>query len=690
MSTNYSGDSLLGMFLFETTQLLEQLEENILDSEDTANYTQDDINEIFRIMHTIKGSAAMMQYHNISKLAHALEDLFDFLRAEEEVDIDYTALSDLVFANVDFINDQVRKIEAGATEDDDATDLINENRAFLERIKGGKTPDTAKDGKMTIELDPSPTSDNSKSDKETQHAFTYKARIHFSDGSEMENIRAFSIINNLDEIAEDIHHVPEDLMVAEAADVIKQDGFNFTFKSNYSYVDVHQLLMQTVFLKELELEQLDNLDKAKDEEEKSTSETKKESKEVTKKQDKASPRPQAQRQRPAIKHQSIISVPVDKLDKLMDLMGEFVIAEAMVTQNPDLEGLELDNFDKAARQLNKITNELQDIVMSIRMVPLSATFNKMKRIVRDMSKSLDKEVTLNITGEETEVDKNIIEHISDPLMHLVRNALDHGLESAEDRVKAGKEPVGNISLEAKNVGSDVLIIVRDDGKGIKKESIIAKAREKGLLKRPPETMSDKEIYNLILLPGFSTNENVTEYSGRGVGMDVVAKGIEAIGGFVYIDSIENAGTAITMKIPLTLAIVDGMNVRVGGSIYTIPTINIREFFEPNLKDIITDPDKNEMVMVRGECFPILRLHKAYNVETEVTNFEDGIFIIVQHDKDAICVFVDKLIGQQQIVVKSLPEYIKRRKNIKGLAGCTLLGDGSISLILDVAGLDDLL
>ncbi|NMB44513.1 MAG: chemotaxis protein CheA, partial [Clostridiales bacterium] len=350
----------------------------------------------------------------------------------------------------------------------------------------------------------------------------------------------------------------------------------------------------------------------------------------------------------------------------------------------------LDNFDKAARQLNKITNELQDIVMSIRMVPLSATFNKMKRIVRDMSKSLDKEVTLNITGEETEVDKNIIEHISDPLMHLVRNALDHGLESAEDRVKAGKEPVGNISLEAKNVGSDVLIIVRDDGKGIKKESIIAKAREKGLLKRPPETMSDKEIYNLILLPGFSTNENVTEYSGRGVGMDVVAKGIEAIGGFVYIDSIENAGTAITMKIPLTLAIVDGMNVRVGGSIYTIPTINIREFFEPNLKDIITDPDKNEMVMVRGECFPILRLHKAYNVETEVTNFEDGIFIIVQHDKDAICVFVDKLIGQQQIVVKSLPEYIKRRKNIKGLAGCTLLGDGSISLILDVAGLDDLL
>ena len=217
--------------------------------------------------------------------------------------------------NVDFINDQVRKIEAGATEDDDATDLINENRAFLERIKGGKTPDTAKDGKMTIELDPSPTSDNSKSDKETQHAFIYKARIHFSDGSEMENIRAFSIINNLDEIAEDIHHVPEDLMVAEAADVIKQDGFNFTFKSNYSYVDVHQLLMQTVFLKELELEQLIILTRQKMKKKKSTSETKKKARKLLKSKIKQvldhKPKDKGQQL-----HQSIISVPVDKLISL--------------------------------------------------------------------------------------------------------------------------------------------------------------------------------------------------------------------------------------------------------------------------------------------------------------------------------------------------------------------------------------
>ena len=663
MSINYSGDSLLGMFLFETTQLLEQLEENILNSENKAKYTQDDINEIFRIMHTIKGSAAMMQFNNISKLAHSLEDLFDFLRDGESANIDYSALSDLVFENVDFINDQVGRIEAGATEDEDASDLINSNREYLNFINNGDLSENIKDNDATD------TQDEKRGNKE--YTYLYKAVIHFSEGCKMENIRAFAVINNLDEIAGEIHHNPEELMEPEASEIIKEDGFEFIFKSDYSYVDVHQLLIQTVFLKELELEQVENVAHEpiiyKD-----TSKS------------------QSQTQRPAVQHQSIVSVPVDKLDQLMDIMGEFVIAEAMVTQNPDLEGLELNNFEKAARQLNKITNELQDIVMSIRMVPLSATFNKMKRLVRDMKKSLDKEVNLAILGEETEVDKNIIEHISDPLMHLVRNALDHGLESIEERKKAGKKAVGNITLEAKNAGSDVLIIVKDDGKGIKKENIIAKAKERGLLKRPEDTMSDKEIYNLILLPGFSTKANVTEYSGRGVGMDVVTKSIEAIGGSVSIDSRVNEGTTFTMKLPLTLAIVDGMNIRVGKSIYTIPTINIREFFEPVLSDVIIDPGKNEMVMVRGECYPILRLHKIFEVETRKTNFQDGIFIMIQQDDNKICLFVDELIGQQQIVVKALPEYISKGKNVKGLTGCTLLGDGSISLILDVIGLNDLL
>ncbi len=287
--------------------------------------------------------------------------------------------------------------------------------------------------------------------------------------------------------------------------------------------------------------------------------------------------------------QGIISVSITKLNKLIDLVGEMVIAEAMVTQNPDLKGLNLDNFQKAARQLQKISGELQDMVMSIRMVPISSTFNKMHRIVRDMSKKLDKQVALEIIGEETEVDKNIIEHISDPLMHVVRNSIDHGLEATEDRIAAGKPPIGTITIEAKNAGSDVLIIVKDDGRGLDKEKILKRAKENGLLHKPENLMTDKEIYSLVFLPGFSTTEKITEFSGRGVGMDVVSKNIEAVGGTTWIDSSPGVGTITTMKIPLTLAIIDGMNVRVGNSCYTIPTTDIRESFRPEEKAIIKDP-----------------------------------------------------------------------------------------------------
>lgn len=333
--------------------------------------------------------------------------------------------------------------------------------------------------------------------------------------------------------------------------------------------------------------------------------------------------------------------------------GEMVIAEDMVIQNPDLKGMELENFQKAARQLQKITSEIQDIVMSIRMVPLSATFLKMHRIVRDMSKKLGKEVELKIIGEETEVDKNVIEHISDPIMHLVRNAIDHGIETPEDRLAKNKPETGIITLEAKNAGNDVLIIIKDDGRGLNKEKILQKARKNGLLFKDEEELPDKEIYNMIFLPGFSTKENVTEFSGRGVGMDVVVKNIETIGGSVSVDSTPDKGSTVTLKIPLTLAIIDGMNIRVGSSFYTIPTISIRESFRPKENDVFSDPNGNEMIMVRGQCYPILRIHELLKVNTSVTDFTDGIITIVEQDERTVCIFSDELIGQQQVVVKAL-------------------------------------
>jgi two-component system chemotaxis sensor kinase CheA len=308
----------------------------------------------------------------------------------------------------------------------------------------------------------------------------------------------------------------------------------------------------------------------------------------------------------------------------------------------------------------------------------------MHRIVRDMSKRLAKEVHLDIIGEETEVDKNIIEHISDPLMHLVRNSVDHGMEDPEEREAKGKPRAGVVTLEAKNAGSDVLIIVRDDGKGLSREKILKKARENNLLFKNEEDMTDKEIFNLILLPGFSTKDKVTEYSGRGVGMDVVTRNIEAVGGSLTVDSIADKGTSITMKIPLTLAIIDGMNIKVGAARYTLPIVSIKESFRPKQGDVFQDPEGNEMIMVRGNCYQVRRLSEMYQVKTKITKFSDGIIIMVEQDEKTVCVFADELLGQQQVVVKALPQYIQSFKKIKGLAGCTLLGDGSISLILDVA------
>lgn len=684
MSGEYINEPMLEMFIFESTQLLEQLEQMIITGEKSKGYTPEDINEIFRIMHTIKGSSAMMLFDNISSLAHSLEDIFYFLREERPQGIDFSVLSDIVFDGIDFIKVELAKIKNGDEVDGDASVFNNNSQTFLASIKDQKGLD-----EDLKKVGPDPVQQQyyiSKiKAKELALKNAFQATLYFEDESGMENLRAFGVVNDLHDWVEEFYCEPGDLDKDDTSQIIKEEGFKVFLKTNRSFDEVYHLLEMTVFLKELQLLQLDDLgvfnqfykaqgihieeNSIKIPSLRSQGEKGQEHSEVS-----------------SNSHQSIISVNVAKLDKLMDLVGELVIAEAMVTQNPDLKGLDLTNFQKAARQLRKISSEIQDTVMSVRMVPLTATFQKMQRTVRDMCKKLDKEVQLKLIGEETEVDKNIIEHISDPLMHLIRNAIDHGIESPEVRETKGKPHTGTITLEAKSSGSDVLIIVRDDGEGFNKEKILGKARKSGLLQKPENEMSDKEIYNLVFLPGFSTNEIVTEFSGRGVGMDVVMQNIQAVGGNVTADGITDHGTTITLKIPLTLAIIEGMNVRVGNSRYTLPLTSIRESFRPKKSDVIIDPDRNEMIMVRGQCYPVLRLHEFYHVKTQVTEFTNGIIIRVEQDGKGLCLFGDELLGQQQVVVKALPKYIKNTRKITGLGGCTLLGDGGISLILDIAGL----
>ncbi|KAJ49532.1 two-component system chemotaxis sensor kinase CheA [Clostridium tetanomorphum] len=682
MTSDYTNDPMLELFVYETSQQLEQLEQSLIKCEESNTYSDDTINEIFRIMHTIKSSAAMMLFNNISSIAHSTEDIFYVLRENKPDNVNYSDINDLVLEGVDFIKIELEKIKNNDEVDGDASIIISKLKNHLKALK--ETMGNINDHSEKLKTNFEPKQQYYISSSKTEQQYyenSYKVVIYFEKDCEMENIRAFSIIHNLKDITEEYSYLPEDITDNnDSAEVIKKDGFVIYFKANKTYEEMCEFFQKVFFLESFQLTLLENG--------KELSTFEKEKKVVDNNVivptiDNKKTQNDNEIRSSSSSHQSIISVSVRKLDKLMDLIGELVITEAMVTQNPDLKDVHLDNFLKSARRLRKIINETQNMVMSIRMVPLEPTFMKMNRIVRDMNKKLGKDVKLNIIGEDTEVDKNVIEHISDPLMHIVKNSIDHGIESKEERIEKGKTEWGTITLEAHTEGSEVFIIVKDDGRGLDKSKILTKAKEHGAIKKPEEEMTDKEIYSLIFLPGFSTKENVTEFSGRGVGMDVVTKNIEAIGGSILVDSSVNVGTTITMKIPLSLAIIDGMNIKVGNSRYTIPTISIRESFRAREKDIIKDIDGNEMIMIRGECYPILRLYQFYNVKTDITNMQDGIIIMVENNEKFLCIFADELLGEQQVVVKELPAYIKNIKKIKGIAGCTLLGDGSISLIFDI-------
>lgn len=378
-----------------------------------------------------------------------------------------------------------------------------------------------------------------------------------------------------------------------------------------------------------------------------------------------------------------IRVDLLKLDHLINLVGELVIAESMVRRNPDLEGYEFDNFERAAAQMNKIVRDLQDIALSVRMLPVSGVFRKMIRLVHDLSNKAGKKVDLELLGEDTEIDKTVSELIADPLVHLVRNSLDHGIETPEDRVAAGKDPVGKLTLEAKYEGGEVWICISDDGRGLDRERILAKAFERDLIKGDPAAMSDQEVFELIFKPGFSTAAEVTDISGRGVGMDVVRRNIEKINGHVEVHSKPGKGSLIILSIPLTLAIIEGMLVRVGQAYYIISLLSIRESIQVEKSMVTVTMDGEELIKFRGEFVPVIRLHRLHDVKADNTELIGGLVVIVGTQEESAAIMIDELLGEQQAVIKGLSEYIG---NVKGVSGCTIQGDGTISLILDTGGL----
>lgn len=378
-----------------------------------------------------------------------------------------------------------------------------------------------------------------------------------------------------------------------------------------------------------------------------------------------------------------IRVDLAKLDDLINLIGEMVIAENMLLRSPDLEGLELDNFNKAAQQMSKIVRDLQEMAMIIRMIPVSGLFRRMIRLVHDLSVKSGKKVDLQLFGQETEVDKTVIEQITDPLVHLLRNSLDHGLETPAERVACGKPEKGVVKLSARHQEGEVWIEVEDDGRGLNRDKILSKALSKGLVAGDGSHLSDKEIFNLIFQPGFSTADKITDVSGRGVGMDVVKKNLEKIKGKIEVQSMPGQGSRITLRIPLTLAIIDGMLVRIGESRCIVPLLAIREIFRPTPNDITVMPDGLELAKVRESFHPVVYLDRLLEEPADYNAIEDGVLIVLEYQDKFLCLLVDEILGQQQTVIKGLSDYIG---NVRIASGCTILGNGEVCLILDVATL----
>ena len=377
-----------------------------------------------------------------------------------------------------------------------------------------------------------------------------------------------------------------------------------------------------------------------------------------------------------------IRVDVKKVDQLINLVGELVITQAMLAQNS--QGLDSGVYQQllaGLADLDRNTRDLQESVMSIRMIPMSIVFNRFPRMLRDLAGKLGKKVDFVTHGEATELDKSLVEKITDPLTHLVRNSCDHGIEMPEDRLAAGKPEHGTITLSASHQGGSIVIEVRDDGKGMSREKILKKARERGL--DVSDAMPDSEVWNLIFAPGFSTAEVVTDVSGRGVGMDVVKKNIASLGGSVEIDSAEGYGMRVSVRLPLTLAIMDGMSVGVGGEVYILPLSSVVESFQVKADDVSTVAQGSQLVKVRDEYMPVVALEKIFQVPRAQAEQTNNIMVVVEADGSRVAVLVDELLGQQQVVVKNLETNYRKVPNV---SGATILGDGAVALILDTAAL----
>mgnify|MGYP000855905510 CR=1 FL=1 len=661
----------LDAFVEESKEYLQNINDILLNLEkDTGN--KDLLNEVFRVSHTLKGMAGTMGFTNMANLTHDMEDLLQALRSgEKEVNPE---VIDILFECFDRLDTCVNYIsENGKETEEEHTDLINKLKNILN------------DNNVEISKDESDKHENKETLNEyvlnvikkakTEGLNSYRIDISLNKDCMLKAARAFVVFNTIESFSEIIQSQPS----AEDIEDEKFDlDFSITIVTKYKKDEIEKELSHISEIDKIEIVPIDisssisDIEKEPDTNIKNT-ESGAEQKNDSKDHKNNSPAKN-------IKIGKTVRVDIDRLDNLMNLVSELIIVKTRMEDTSEQSNKE--SMNEAIEYLERITTSLHDAVMKVRMVPIERVFNRFPRMVRDLSKELNKEVNLEMTGEETEVDRTVIDEIGDPLIHLIRNSLDHGIEHPEERVKLGKSEVGTVKLKAYPDGNNVVIEVEDDGKGINFSKVKSKAIEKGVLTEvKAENLSKEEIIDLLFAPGFSTADTISDVSGRGVGLDVVRSKIESISGSVEVETQENIGTKFIIRIPLTLAIIQALLIKLKNEIYAIPLSSISEITSIHSTDI-RDIHGQEIILYRNKTIPIVRLDKLMDVK-EIEGKDEITVVVVRKGDRQAGLIVDELIGQQEIVIKPLGKYLC---NVRYLAGATILGNGRISLILDVNSL----
>lgn len=664
-------EEMLEVYLLETRQLMEQLNGVLLEADRNKTFSEDDINTVFRIMHTIKSSSAMMGLHALSGMAHKLEDLFSYYREQKgEISRIKPELFDLLFKVSDFVESELAQMPEESYAPKDTKEIENKIEEYLQSLE------ESTDVKQELSAQEQAVGDNpalqtEKAENKTEpvqagipESFLKKngvvIRVRFEEGCRMENIRAFMIYRQIGNLCSSVESYPKDLEKSQqGAEYINKNGVFIRFESDKKE-EVLETVKRGLFVKDYEV--------LRDEEKK--------------------PEPQVIENKKKTdsyaetKEAEFLNVRTDRLDRLQNLSGELLILMLTLDEELKIHGMD-DVREGTAYQVNRLIEEMERTVMEMRMVPVSKVIPKLKRILRDICRDQGKEAELIVNCGDIEADKSVVDYVSESLLHIIRNAVDHGLELPKERTEAGKNSKGSITFSTENTIGELMISVTDDGRGIDLEKILEKAREKHLMTKPEEEYDPQEILELILSPGFTTNEEVTEYSGRGVGLDVVKNILEEAGGHLYIQSEAGKGSTFTITLPLSLATIECTRFRVGECRFSVPSRYVQRFlsYEEN-RNFIHRRNDRKYILYDSRMLPLVDLREVYQIEGDYP--DTALLVYVKSAKREGVIMIDSMYEQKRIVVKQLPALFGpgfRRHT--GISGCSIMGNGKVCAALDI-------